>query len=201
MRCTVPNANMSVDFTVAIPTYNGEKRLPEVLEPLRECIAHGERSHSVENFRWEIIVIDNNSTDNTAKVVKDCQATWPSDYPLKYCFEAQQGAGFARKRAMEEAKGELIGFLDDDNLPTSNWVEAAYTFGLAHPQAGAYGSQIHGLFEIPPPENLQSLLPYLAIVERGSEPLLYERHKKLLPPSARGWLCVSKLGWKAFPVS
>ncbi|MBD2184531.1 glycosyltransferase family 2 protein [Planktothrix sp. FACHB-1355] len=184
---------MSVDFTVAIPTYNGEKRLPEVLERLRECIAHAERSQSIQNFRWEIIVVDNNSKDNTAKLVRDYQVSWPLDYPLKYCFEGQQGAGFARKRAIEEAQAELIGFLDDDNLPASNWVEAACTFGLAHPQAGAYGSQIHGLFEIPPPENLKPLLPYLAIVERGSEPLLYKRSKKLLPPSAG--LVVRKQAW------
>jgi glycosyltransferase involved in cell wall biosynthesis len=109
-----------VDFTVVIPTYNGEKRLPQLLERLREA----GRSHSVksqtntEQFSWEILVVDNNSKDNTAKVVQEYQANWPDTYPLRYSFEAEQGAAFARQRAIKEARGELIGFLDDDNCLT-----------------------------------------------------------------------------------
>lgn len=177
---------MSVDFTVAIPTYNGESRLPEVLEKLRSQI-------NISFLSWEIIVIDNNSKDNTAKLIQTYQQNWPQDYPLKYCFEPQQGAAFARRRAFEEAKSELIGFLDDDNIPTQNWVEAAYNFGKQHPNAGAYASQIHGDFEVPPPENFKKIIPFLAITERGSIPLLYEPSKKLLPPSAG--LVVRKQAW------
>ncbi|WP_373527036.1 hormogonium polysaccharide biosynthesis glycosyltransferase HpsE [Nostoc sp.] len=176
----------NLDFTVAIPTYNGESRLPELLERLQNQLY-------TENFSWEIIVIDNNSTDNTAKVVQAYQKNWQCPYPLKYCFEAQQGAAYARKRAVTEAKGELIGFLDDDNYPTSNWVAAAYTFGEKYPKAGAYGSQIHPDWEVEPPENFQRIAPFLAITERGNLPLLYEAAKKLLPPSAG--LVVRKQAW------
>ncbi|HEY9302257.1 MAG TPA: glycosyltransferase, partial [Phormidium sp.] len=134
------------DFTVAIPTYNGEHRLPEVLEKLRECGGYVARSQlSSENFSWEILVVDNNSTDNTKKVVEDYQKTWLQNYPLRYCQEKQQGAGFARQRAIKEAKSDLIGFLDDDNLPAENWVFAAYDFSQKHPKVGAFGSQIHPL--------------------------------------------------------
>jgi len=97
-----------LDFTVAIPTYNGESRLPELLERLRNQIC-------TPYLTWEIIVIDNNSTDNTPKVVQAYQENWQCAYPLKYCLETKQGAAYARKRAVEEAKGQLIGFLDDDN--------------------------------------------------------------------------------------
>jgi glycosyltransferase involved in cell wall biosynthesis len=177
---------MPVDFTVAICTYNGEHRLPDVLNCLQNQI-------DTENLNWEVIVVDNNSNDNTAKVVQEYQANWSSAHPLHYCFEAQQGAAFARKRAISEAKSELIGFLDDDNLPTSNWVVAAYKFAVEHPQAGAYGSQIHPDWEIPPPENFHRIAPFLAITERGSLPLLYEPQKKLLPPSAG--MVVRKTAW------
>ena len=78
---------MTIDFTVAIPTYNGETRLPEVLDQVRKQV-------DTESLQWEVIVIDNNSTDNTAKVVRKYQADWPGGCPLRYYFEAQQGAGF-----------------------------------------------------------------------------------------------------------
>ncbi|MBD2528100.1 glycosyltransferase family 2 protein [Nostoc flagelliforme FACHB-838] len=169
--------NENLDITVAIPTYNGESRLPELLERLQNQL-------HTENLSWEIIVIDNNSTDNTAKVVQNYQNNWQCPYPLKYCFEAEQGAAYARKKAIAEAKGKFIGFLDDDNYPASNWVSAAYAFGEKYPQAGAYGSQIHPDWEVEPPENFQRIAPFLAITERGNLPLLYETAKKLLPPSA-----------------
>ncbi|MBG1266592.1 hormogonium polysaccharide biosynthesis glycosyltransferase HpsE [Nostoc sp. WHI] len=176
----------NLDFTVAIPTYNGESRLPELLERLQNQL-------HTENFSWEIIVVDNNSTDNTAKVVQDYQKNWQCPCPLKYCFEARQGAAYARKMAVAEAKGRFIGFLDDDNYPTSNWVAAAYTFGEKYPKAGAYGSQIHPDWEVEPPENFQRIAPFLAITERGNLPLLYEAAKKLLPPSAG--LVIRKQAW------
>lgn len=182
------------DFTVAIPTYNGAHRLPEVLDKLRECAAYASRSQLLpQNFSWEILVVDNNSTDNTAKVVKDYQQNWSQDYPLRYCQEQQQGAGFARQRAIKEAESNLIGFLDDDNLPKENWLIAAYTFAQKYPKAGAFGSQIHPLYEVEPPENFGKIAPFLAITERGENPLLYQPSSKLLPPSAG--LVVRKQAW------
>ncbi|WP_414549616.1 hormogonium polysaccharide biosynthesis glycosyltransferase HpsE [Anabaena sp. CCY 0017] len=175
-----------IDFTVAIPTCNGENRLPELIERLRNQI-------NTESLSWEIIVVDNNSTDNTAQVIQAYQKDWTCPYPLKYCFEPKQGAAYARKRAVTEAKGRFIGFLDDDNYPTSTWISAAYTFGEQHPQAGAYGSQIHPDWEVEPPENFARIAPFLAITERGNLPLLYEPSKRLLPPSAG--LVVRRQAW------
>jgi glycosyltransferase involved in cell wall biosynthesis len=91
--------------TIAIPTYNGADRLPLILERLRSQTA-------TESIQWEILIVDNNSTDDTAAVVQKHQENWPYPYPLKYCFEPEQGAAFARQRAIQEAEGELVGFLD-----------------------------------------------------------------------------------------
>ena len=175
-----------LDFSVAIPTYNGQSRLPELLERLRNQL-------NTEHFSWEIIVVDNNSTDNTAAVVKTYQASWQCPYPLKYCFEVQQGVAYARQRAIEEAKGTFIGFLDDDNYPSATWVQAAYAFGQQHPDTGAYGSQVHGTFEVEPPENFGKIACFLAITERGTKPHRYEAHMKMLPPGAG--LVVRKQAW------
>lgn len=179
-----------VDFTVAICTYNGEKRLPDVLERLRSQV-------DTERISWEIIVVDNNSTDNTAKVIQDYQSNWSQAYPIKYCFEPEQGLGFARQRAVREAKGPFVGFLDDDNLPAPDWVTAAYAFGQSYPKAGAYGGQIHGEFEVEPPENFKKIAPFLAIIEREKTPTCYtsykHSHKRVLPPGAG--IVIKKQAW------
>ncbi|MDJ0696177.1 MAG: hormogonium polysaccharide biosynthesis glycosyltransferase HpsE [Mastigocoleus sp. MO_167.B18] len=169
--------NKKIDFTVAVPTYNGETSLPGLLEKLKQQI-------NTEDINWEIIIIDNNSNDNTAIIIQDYQNKWKHTFPLKYFLEPKQGAAYARQRAIDEAKSELIGFLDDDNYPVSNWVEEAYKFAIKYPQAGAFTSQIHPKWEIEPPENFQPLAPFLAITERGNLPLLYKPQTKLLPPSA-----------------
>ena len=185
-----------VDFTVAIPTYNGETRLPEVLERLLAAkLSQPDKSPlAQEKFSWEVIVVDNNSTDNTAKVVKNYQANWRKDCRLRYYFEAEQGAAFARQKAVDKARGKFIGFLDDDNLPTPDWVTSAYAFGEAHPQVGAYGSLVRGDFEANPPEYLKSIACFLAIIDRGPLPHRYEPQKKLLPPGAG--LVVRKEAWQ-----
>ena len=169
--------DVMVDFTIAIPTYNGEHRLPEVLDRLRAQVG-------TESISWEVIVVDNNSTDGTADVIRCYQENWNLTCPLRYARESRQGASFARHRAAQEANGKYIGFLDDDNIPAVNWVAAAYAFGETHPQVGAFGSQIHGDFEVTPPENFKKIAPFLAIIERGPRPHCYDPRKKMLPPGA-----------------
>lgn len=176
-------------FTVVIPTYNGENRLPLVLDQLRQQI-------HTQNIPWEVIVVDNNSLDKTAKVVQEYQQSWPAHIPLRYYLETQQGAAFARQKAVEEAKGSIIGFLDDDNIPALDWVSAAYHFAQQYPQAGAFGGRIQGKFEQPQvlPPNFEKIACFLALVERGNQPIQYHFKDRLLPPGAG--LVVRKEAWK-----
>ncbi|NEP06401.1 MAG: glycosyltransferase [Okeania sp. SIO2G4] len=174
------------NFTIAIPTYNGAERLPLVLDKLLAQIG-------VEGLSWEIIVVDNNSTDNTKKIISRYQENWSDKIPLKYCYEAQQGAGFARKKAVEIASSPLIGFLDDDNIPAENWVAAAYEFAQKYPKAGAYASQIHGDFSGELPPDFDRIKSFFAITERGEQPLLYQPAIKVIPPSAG--LVVRREAW------
>ncbi len=177
---------MMTNFTVAIPTFNGGKRLPLVLDNLQSQIG-------VEELFWEIIVVDNNSKDNTQEVVREYQKNWPDQILLRYSFEAQQGAGFARKKAVRLANSPLIGFLDDDNIPAQNWVAAAYEFAQKYPKAGAYASQIHGDFTGELPKNFERIKPFFAITERGNKALLYQPPSKVIPPSAG--LVIRRKAW------
>ncbi|MDJ0520359.1 MAG: hormogonium polysaccharide biosynthesis glycosyltransferase HpsE [Trichodesmium sp. MO_231.B1] len=174
------------DFTVAIPTYNGAERLPLILDKLRSQV-------KIDGLSWEVIVVDNNSQDSTQKLVREYQKNWLQQIPLKYCFEEKQGAGFARKKAVIVSNSPLIGFLDDDNLPAQDWVASAYEFAQKYPKAGAYASQIHGDFAGELPPNFDRIKPFLAITERGNEPLLYKPAMKVMPPSAG--LVVRREAW------
>lgn len=177
-----------LDFTVAIRIHNGERNIPKVLDQLLA-------QTNTENINWEIVVVDNNSSDNTANIIRDYQAKWSKKFPLRYYFEPQQGASVARQRAMEEAKGAWVGFLDDDNLPASDWVKNAYQFGKDNPQAGAYGGKIQAIFETEPPENFKKIAVFLAIIDRGNKAFCYNNHqKKVLPPGAG--IVITKRAWE-----
>ncbi|MGD1904298.1 MAG: hormogonium polysaccharide biosynthesis glycosyltransferase HpsE [Geitlerinemataceae cyanobacterium] len=171
-----------MDFTVAICTYNGAKRLPSVLDRLRVC--HGHMSDRGAALRWEIVVVDNNSSDGTAQVVADYQSRWPSDCPLRCVSELQQGLAFARQRAIESAAAPIVGFLDDDNLPDPNWILAAHGFLATSPKAGVAGSRVLPEYEVPPPPDFDRIRAFLALTDRGDLPHLYQPAARVLPPGA-----------------
>lgn len=178
-----------LDFSLAICTYNGANRIGDVLNKLLN-------QENTEDILWEIIIVDNNSDDNTRQVVENYQKNWNKPYPLRYVFEQKQGLGFARQLAVESAQGKFVGFLDDDNIPNTNWVKEAYLFGQSHPQAGAYGSLIHGDLEIAPPKDFDRISRFLAI--GGSSKVFcytsYEySYKKVLPPGAG--IVINKPAW------
>lgn len=161
----------ATDFSVAICTYNGASRIPAVLDHLLQ--------QKVEGIRWEVVVVDNNSHDNTKAVVLDYMNRWREDCELRYVFEPEQGTSYARARAVQAVQSQdLVGFLDDDNLPAETWVAEAYQFGQAHPRAGAYGGNVHPLLDEPPPPHFEQIKLLLAILNRGQQPFQYLRSAK-----------------------
>ena len=176
----------ATDLTVVISTYNGAARIGAVLDCLRNQI-------NTDGIKWEAIVVDNNSSDDTPSVVRQHQATWPDSSSLRYEFEPQQGAGFARHCGAKVASGSLIGYLDDDNLPYEDWIYEACKFAAQHPKAGAFGSRVYGKFSQPPPENFSRIGAFLALTDRGSKPIPYKPEAKILPPGAG--LVVRRQAW------
>lgn len=168
-----------IDFSVAIRLYNGASVLPRILDALKAQVI-------ADRINWEVIIVDNNSVDGTADVVREYQRTW-TPCALRYVLEPRQGASFARRRAILEAQGTWIGFLDDDNIPAPDWVQSAYTFGVAHPQTAAFGGQIHPNYEIAPPENFERIAPFIPIVERDAAICFttgWRAMSNLVPPGA-----------------
>ncbi|MBW4539048.1 MAG: hormogonium polysaccharide biosynthesis glycosyltransferase HpsE [Myxacorys chilensis ATA2-1-KO14] len=174
-----------MDLSVAICTYNGESRIGKVLDCLRSQVTPASMS-------WEVIVVDNNSTDGTKQVIEARQRQWQHS-PLRYVFEPEQGLALARSRAVQAASGTFVCFLDDDTLPAEDWVAQAYQFGNSHPKIGAFGGQIHGDYEVEPPPEIKKIAVFLAVIERGSKPYRYEPQTRMLPPGAG--LVIRRQAW------
>lgn len=177
---------MALDFTVAIPVYNGAERISAVLDHLR---AQAE----TEAIRWEVLVVDNNSSDHLYAVIQSYQAHWRDDVPLRYCFEPRQGLAYTRARAVAEADGHWVGFLDDDNWPDSSWVAAALRFGQTHPRAGAFGGPIDGDFEAEVPAGFNQIKTFLVIRRYGDQPRRFQPERLRLPAGAG--LVVNTTAW------
>ena len=178
-----------LDFCVAIRAYNAERYLPEILDALRV-------QQNLENVQWEVLIVDNCSTDRTAEIVRQYQSEWIETVPLRYCYESRQGSSFARRRAIEEANAPLVGFLDDDNEPGITWVRDALDFAKNQPQAAAFGSQIHGKFETSPPQGFNKIAGFMPVVERQTSVCFTKgRYNRLnmMPPGAG--LVIRKQPW------
>lgn len=108
--------------SVVIPAYNQAKYLIEAIESVLA------QSHK----DYEIIVVDDGSTDGTPNVVKH----FTDD--IRYIQQGNQGLAGARNTGILAAKGELIGLLDADDLWLPNYLDSMVAFTNLHPEAAVY---------------------------------------------------------------
>lgn len=150
-------------ITVAIPTYTRASLLRQTLEGLV-------RQRRVPGG-FEILVIDNNSRDDTAAVVASFSHAQPAPRAL---LETKQGLDHARNRAVAEARGEILVFGDDDILVDPDWLAAlvAPLVGDRSGRIGAVGGEVIPVF----PDGLP---PW---VEEWHAPLAFRRDAGPLPP-------------------
>ncbi|HYK20169.1 MAG TPA: glycosyltransferase family 2 protein [Pyrinomonadaceae bacterium] len=101
-------------FSVVIATYNRADELARTLESLSTLqVAEP----------WEVIIVDNNSADNTKEVVLKAAETFP--VPLHYLHETQQGRSAALNTGIKAAQGEIIATTDDDVRLEPDWLTNA----------------------------------------------------------------------------
>jgi glycosyltransferase involved in cell wall biosynthesis len=142
--------------SVAVCTHNGAKRLEPTLEHLRAQTVS-------TDLRWEVLVIDNASTDQTGELARHLWADGPAQ--LRIVTEPRLGEWNARRRALEEARCEVIGFVDDDNWVAGNWVENLSEVMGEDELIGACGSIITPVFESAPPDWFERFQKYYAVVK------------------------------------
>jgi len=122
-------------ISVAICTYNRSASLRKTLASFAAC-------RLPPGFVWELLVVDNASTDDTREVVREFEAV----LPLRYFFEPVQGLAYARNRAVDETANLLL-FTDDDVRVDRDWIAAYVAAADAHPAADFFGGRVKPLFE------------------------------------------------------
>ena len=123
-------------ISAIICTYNREKYIVRAIERLSDTKCED----------YEIVVVDNNSTDGTAGLVAGYMSSHP-ELPIRYFVETKQGLSHARNRGMEEAQGDVFLFLDDDSLVVGDYLCRLEEYLQAYPQADAFGGRIEPLFD------------------------------------------------------
>ena len=145
-----------IEVSVIICTRNRADSLARALNSFNHC-------QIPTAVNWELLVVDNNSTDHTEATVRAFQ----DKLPLRSVFEPLQGINHARNRGLAEAKGELLLFTDDDVEVDKQWLSALWQAARHDPEAVFLGGRIQPRYEAAPPrwfrDNAATVLSAVAV--------------------------------------
>lgn len=150
--------------TVILCTYNRCQSLSRALESVAA-------SDVPDSVTWEVLVIDNNSKDQTREVVEDFCRRYPGRF--RYIFEAKQGKSNALNSGIREAHGSVLAFMDDDVIVEPTWL-LNITSPLDSSEWAGTGGRIcaQEIGSLPPWLSLEgefSLAPMLALFDLGDQ--------------------------------
>jgi len=149
-------------ITVILCTHNRARTLATALESIA--------SQTIpQSIGWEVVVVDNNSSDETLQVVQDHQKRHPERF--RYFFESQPGISHARNSGIREARGEILAFIDDDETAAPDWLQNL-TANLHNGEWSGAGGRILSQWHSARPrwfsdQSALTLAP-LAMFDRGS---------------------------------
>jgi len=152
-------------FSVIVCTHNRASSLSETLAGLAKLST---------NEEWEVIVVDNNSTDNTRSIVEEAAKTFPVD--LRYLFERESGKSAAQNTGTRAARGDIIATTDDDAFVQPDWLDRAAE-GLERFNCDFVGGKVLPVWGGPRPKWLPNRpglhWAVMALQDLGSEPVEY----------------------------
>jgi glycosyltransferase involved in cell wall biosynthesis len=155
--------------SIIICCYNSGKRIGETLRYVA-----GQKLQS--GLLCEVIVVNNASADDTvARATTAWQSFGKSGISFRIVDEPQAGLMYARKRALDEVKFEIVVFCDDDNHLEPSYVQRAWEIMDAHPEVGIAGGWIKPKLPVYPGKWIEDFYGALAIGKQGAEPG-YVRH-------------------------
>jgi glycosyltransferase involved in cell wall biosynthesis len=161
---------MDIIISAVICTHNRDKYIGKAIASLID--------QTLDKDSYEIIVVDNRSTDNTASIIKEMESTSTN---IKYILEENLGLSIARNTGWQNARGRYIAFLDDDAAASPSWLaRIVECFETGDESVAEVGGRVDPIWQTPPPSWLTTPLKHsLALVDWGDSP-------KVLPPDQ--WL-------------
>jgi glycosyltransferase involved in cell wall biosynthesis len=161
---------VNIIITVVICTHNREKYIEGSIRSLLD--------QTLDDYMYEIIVVDNRSTDNTAQIVKNLDTGGRN---LRYLFEENIGLSYARNTGLRHAKGRYVAFLDDDAEASSTWLANIIAcFENADDDVCSVGGPVEPAWEIPPPKWLTPTMKRaLAVVNWNGSPHVLKKNQWL----------------------
>lgn len=170
-RVAAPAADR-VDATVIICTYNRAALLAETLDSL---------AATRNALTWDVVVVDNNSTDETASVVAARGASYP--VPLRYVFEPRQGKTPALNTGIAATDATVVVFTDDDLRVHERWLEEACRPILDDSTIDYTGGPVLPIWDSPCPpwvdRTRSELWGTLALLDYGPEPFVFEERRRV----------------------
>ena len=150
----------SIEVSVIIPTYNRAALLIETLESLL--------LQDYPKNKFEVIVVDNNSEDDTAQRISAFISTNRDNLNLKYTQEKRQGDIYSRHSGAYNSEGNILIFTDDDATFDVNWISDVVEVFDTYPDAGAVGTRISIVWDNEPEDwvrNYENLLGKISFGE------------------------------------
>jgi glucosyl-dolichyl phosphate glucuronosyltransferase len=152
-----------MEISVILCTYNRCRDLAKALESLAS-------STLISPVEWEVLIVDNNSSDQTRNVVEDFSRRYASRFV--YLFEPTQGKSYALNAGIRKARGDVLAFTDDDVTVEPSWLENL-TARLRKSECAGVGGRVLPDRSFSPPrwfsvEDRYALAP-LAVFDLGSE--------------------------------
>ena len=135
---------MPSGVSVIICTYNGKNRLASTLEHLTRQVVS-------QTLNVELIVVDNNSNDNTANWSREWLSSHDSPFSWKVISEPKAGLSYARRTGLLHASNELILFCDDDNCLAPDYIAIGHKLLLENQNWAALGGCGKAVFDDTPP--------------------------------------------------
>ena len=163
-----------MDVSILICTYNRAGLLAETLGSIAVMAVN-------PGMRWEVIVVDNNSTDNTRAVTELIAAGFP--VPVRSIFEPRQGKSHALNTGIAASAAEVLVFTDDDVQVEPQWLEAGVRPLLEQRDIDYTGGPVHPLWDATPPDWINGepgiLWGPIALVDYGTEPFIFEDRRRI----------------------
>jgi glycosyltransferase involved in cell wall biosynthesis len=131
----------AIEITVIVCTYNRCRSLANALESAAALILP-------DSVQWEVLVVDNNSRDQTREVVEEFCRRYPGRF--RYLFEPKQGKSNALNAGIRDARGDILAFTDDDVIVEPAWLDNL-TAALRHGDWVGSGGRVVPLWTTSPP--------------------------------------------------